>query len=60
MPNPTRRHSKSRRDKSRTHQKLTASNVIKCPQCTEPTLSHRVCRHCGYYDGRQVVVVEES
>ena len=60
MPNPTRRHSKSRRDKSRTHQKLSAVNVIKCPKCTEPTIPHRVCRHCGYYGGRQVVAVEES
>jgi large subunit ribosomal protein L32 len=52
--------SKSRRDKRRTHIKLASPSVIKCPQCTEPTLPHRVCRHCGYYDGRQVVEVEES
>ncbi|MDP3937813.1 MAG: 50S ribosomal protein L32 [Deltaproteobacteria bacterium] len=60
MPNPTRRFSRSRRDKRRTHQKLTAPNVISCPQCTEPTLPHRVCRHCGYYKSREVVTIEES
>ncbi|MFQ5457011.1 MAG: 50S ribosomal protein L32 [Myxococcota bacterium] len=60
MPNPTRRWSKSRRNKRRTHFKLTAPSVISCPQCTEPTLPHRVCRHCGHYKGREVVPVEES
>jgi large subunit ribosomal protein L32 len=60
MPNPTRRWSKSRRDKRRTHYKLTPTIGVKCPQCTEPTLPHRVCRHCGFYKGREVVASEES
>ena len=60
MPNPTRRWSKSRRNKRRTHYKLSAPGVIKCPQCTEPTLPHRVCRHCGFYKGREVVATKES
>lgn len=60
MPNPTRRWSKSRRNKRRAHIKLTAPSVISCPQCTEPTLPHRVCSHCGYYKGRLVIQVEES
>ena len=60
MPNPTRRWSKSRRNKRRAHIKLTAPSVISCPQCTEPSLPHRVCSHCGYYKGRQVIQVEEN
>ncbi len=60
MPNPTRRWSKSRRNKRRTHFKLSAPHTVTCPQCTEPTLPHRVCRHCGYYKGREVVAAKES
>jgi len=60
MPVPKRRHSSSRRDKGRTHWKLRARAVSLCPQCGEPRLPHRVCRHCGFYDGRQVVEPEEE
>jgi len=23
-------------------------------------LAHRVCKHCGYYDGKQVIVIDEE
>jgi large subunit ribosomal protein L32 len=29
-----------------------------CPQCREIKLPHRVCPHCGYYRGREIVAVE--
>jgi len=57
MALPKRKHSKARRDKSRTHWKLTMPHMAKCPQCAQPVISHRVCPQCGYYRGRQVVVV---
>ena len=28
---------------------------VKCPNCGEYVLSHRVCKACGYYDGKQVL-----
>ena len=57
MAVPKKRKSKSRRDMRRAHWKLTAPNVVNCPQCTEPSLPHRVCPKCGYYKGREVVKV---
>ncbi len=60
MAVPKRKHSKSRRDKRRTHQKLVAVSVSQCPECNEPKLPHRVCPSCGSYRGRQVLEVEES
>ena len=57
MAVPKKRKSKSRRDMRRAHWKLTAPNVVNCPQCTEPALPHRVCPKCGYYKGREVVKV---
>ena len=57
MALPKRKHSKSRRDKSRTHWKLTVQTLSRCPQCAQPVFPHRICTSCGYYRGRQVIVV---
>jgi len=54
MPNPKRRHSKTRTSKRRTHDALTATTSSGCPQCKEPKAPHRICPHCGYYKQRQV------
>jgi len=52
---PKRKTSKQRRNKRRTHWKLTVPGLVSCPQCHEPKLPHRVCVHCGYYKGREAV-----
>jgi len=31
---------------------------VECPHCHETKLSHQVCAQCGYYRGRQVILVE--
>ena len=58
MPLPKQRHSKARGRRRRTHWKITANSLIACPQCKQPRVPHRVCKVCGYYDGRQVVEIE--
>jgi len=60
MPNPTHRHSKSRRDKRRANWKGQAPNLSACPDCGEPRLSHSVCPSCGSYKGRKVLEVVEK
>jgi large subunit ribosomal protein L32 len=55
MPNPKRRHSKARRDKRRAHDALPSVGLSECPNCHEKKLPHRVCPHCGYYKGREVI-----
>ncbi len=54
MPNPKRRHSKSRRDKRRTHYKATAPTVGPCANCGSTKLTHTACPSCGYYNGRKM------
>jgi len=54
MPNPKRRHSKTRTAKRRTHDALSSPNSGQCPQCKELVPPHRVCWSCGYYAGRKV------
>ncbi|MCK5287195.1 MAG: 50S ribosomal protein L32 [Thermodesulfovibrionia bacterium] len=60
MANPTHRHTRSRRDKRRANWKISAPNVVLCPKCQEPTLSHRVCPNCGVYRGRKIIDVIEK
>jgi len=52
MPLPKRRHSRTRRDKRRTHWKLSSPNVVECSNCNQPKLSHRACPNCGFYNNR--------
>jgi large subunit ribosomal protein L32 len=60
MPNPKRRHSKTRTAKRRTHDALAAVGVSTCPQCREMKQPHRVCPNCGHYRGRQARAVDEE
>lgn len=59
MAVPKRKVSKSKRDKRRTHQKVTAPTVTECPQCGEAKLPHHACPSCGTYKGRTVIETEE-
>ena len=61
MAVPARRVSKARRDKRRSSVwKINAPAIEKCPNCGEYKRTHRLCPECGYYNGRQVVVVESD
>lgn len=44
-----------RKNSRRSHHHLTAHSLSKCPQCHEQKMPHRVCAHCGYYKGREVI-----
>ncbi|MDA0986255.1 MAG: 50S ribosomal protein L32 [Bacteroidetes bacterium] len=60
MPNPKRRHSKTRSKKRRTHYKATVPTTGKCPQCGEKKLMHRACPNCGYYRGRTALIPKKA
>jgi large subunit ribosomal protein L32 len=57
MPNPKHRHSRSRRDKRRTHYKAEAATVATCPTTGQPHLFHRAHWFEGkmYYKGKVVI-----
>lgn len=59
MPHPKKRHTKSRRNKRRSHQALSKINLSLCSKCKEPVLPHRVCLKCGSYSGRQAIEIKE-
>jgi large subunit ribosomal protein L32 len=58
MALPKKKISKSRQGKRRAHWRLTQPDPAKCPHCGAPRQPHRVCRDCGYYGDREVMVVE--
>ena len=59
MAVPKGKTSKARRDSRRAmNWKLSLPGIVKCPRCKQMKLAHRVCKHCGYYDGQQVVEVK--
>lgn len=60
MPNPKRRHSKSRTHMRRAHDAITPPQTVSCKNCGEPVMPHRACPSCGQYKGRLVKEVEEE
>lgn len=61
MAVPKRKVSKARRDKRRSNVwKLSMPGMVKCPNCGEFNLAHRVCRACGTYKGKTIIAKEEA
>ncbi len=55
MPNPKHRHSSTRRDKRRTHDKAIAPQLSTCSNCGASVMYHTVCPECGYYRGKLAI-----
>lgn len=62
MAVPKRKTSHARKMKRRSNvwKLATPTNIVKCPQCGEAILSHRVCNNCGFYKGVEIVSKTES
>ena len=60
MAVPKGKVSKARRNSRRANWKLSMPGIVACPQCKPMKLAHRVCKKCGYYDGKQVIKIEEE
>lgn len=52
---PKQRISRARQGERRAHHHLKAPQLVACPQCKRPRLSHHACPNCGTYRGRQVI-----
>ena len=51
---PKQRVSPARQGKRRAHHRLKLPQLVACPQCKKPRLSHHACPNCGTYRNRQV------
>jgi len=57
MPVPRQRHTKSKRNRQRSHQAIKTQGIAKCLKCGQPILPHQVCKNCGTYKGKEVIDV---
>jgi large subunit ribosomal protein L32 len=60
MANPKRRLSRARRGNRRAHLTLSRIQLVKCTQCGNMIRPHTICVGCGYYRGRQIVLVDQN
>ena len=60
MAVPKKKSSKTRGRKRRTHWKVKKPGSSTCPSCGQPKLPHRVCPHCGTYNGREIIAEEKE
>lgn len=61
MPHePKRRHSRERKGERRASIKLAVADTIVCPNCKTTTAPHHVCKTCGFYKGRAVIVKKQK
>ncbi len=57
MPVPKQRHTKSHRNRRRSHHALKARIFGVCAKCSQPVLPHIACPNCGTYKGQEVIDV---
>ncbi|MEW6361950.1 MAG: 50S ribosomal protein L32 [Pyrinomonadaceae bacterium] len=60
MPNPKRKHSKSRTRQRRAHDALSIPPYIIDKQTGEPRLPHRIDPKTGTYKGRKIIDIAED
>lgn len=59
-PLPKKKISRGRRGRRRAHHALMARNLVQCSNCGESRLPHHVCSNCGFYQGREIIEVEQD
>jgi large subunit ribosomal protein L32 len=60
MANPKSRWSKARTGMRRSQWKLAVPGLVSCPQCHTLKMPHKVCKECGFYDGKEVVKMAQA
>lgn len=55
---PKRKVSKARQGERRAHLAISAPPLVECEHCHELKRAHHVCPTCGWYAGREAVVIE--
>ncbi len=56
---PKKKHAKSRKRTRRASIHLGAVNLVVCKNCQAKTLSHIVCKNCGFYAGKKTSVKKQ-
>lgn len=59
-PLPKRKISKGRRNRRRAHDAIGVPKLVSCNNCGSRMVPHRVCPSCGFYRGREVLLIEDE
>lgn len=57
---PKKRHSRQRQGKRRNAIRLKVASGIFCPNCQTLVSPHTICKKCGFYKGRQIILQKEK
>lgn len=52
---PSKRRTKQQKRERSSHFALVEVNLTACSHCKRKILPHRICPHCGYYRGREIL-----
>ncbi|MFK7741355.1 MAG: 50S ribosomal protein L32 [Planctomycetota bacterium] len=56
MATPKRKISRSQRGNRRSHQSLARTQLVSCTHCGAMIRPHTICKACGHYRGRQIML----
>ena len=57
MAVPRHKHTRSSVGQRRMHIFITPVSLATCPKCNKAAMPHTICKHCGYYKGREFINV---
>ena len=57
---PKRRHSIARKGKRRASIHFENEAHLLCQNCGAPVRAHTVCKFCGFYKGKQIIVKKQK
>ncbi|MFA6909306.1 MAG: 50S ribosomal protein L32 [Patescibacteria group bacterium] len=55
---PSKRRTKQSKRERAAHFALSPIQLTTCPKCKQAIRPHRVCPHCGYYRGRDILQID--
>ncbi len=56
MAVPKHRTSKQKKRSRRSHLALSKPGLNICSNCGQSKLNHTVCKHCGFYKNKEIIV----
>lgn len=60
MSVPKQRHTKGRQKRRRANIKITSKKLVVCSHCKKMAKPHEICAYCGFYKGKEVVVMKKK
>ena len=60
MAVPKSKITRSKRGMRRAHDALKGSNLNECTNCGELPRPHHICKACGHYNAREVLITTEE